>query len=355
MASNNNRPKNPSLLNLSELDLIARYFAPLTGEARGAFSLQDDAAYVEIPNDRDLVVTTDSLVEGVHFPFLTSGQAGAYDIGWKTLAVNLSDLAAKGAQPLCYLMNFAAPHMPDETWLEGFCAGLADLQREADCPLTGGDSVSTSGPHIFTITAFGTVPKGQMITRLGGQPGERLYVTGTLGDAALGYDLLQDANLAGKYELSSNEVSYLQSRYLRPSPRLNLAQALHTACSAAMDISDGLAGDLHKLCAASQCGAEIDMTAIPHSAPLDKSLKQLEQSDRQAHERAMNKVLSWGDDYEILCAVKAGREGEFEQAAKRANVKVCPIGHLTAPESGLNIKGRDAERSALPAQGYQHF
>ena len=226
----------------AEERLIARYLRPLATHP-GALGLIDDAAVLTPPPGCDLVLTTDGVIAGVHF----FPNDPAEDIGRKALRMNLSDLAAKGAKPLGFLLSLALPAGTDEGWIAGFAAGLGDDAERYGCPLLGGDTDHTPGPISVSIAAFGVVPHGQMVRRSTAKVGDSIVVTGTIGDAALGVKLRGDANLSARWRLSTAMAHHLQDRYLLPQPRNALAEAVLHHATAAMDISDGLAGDLGKL------------------------------------------------------------------------------------------------------------
>ena len=240
--------------------LIGRYFRPLA-TAPGAFGLGDDAAVLTPPADCDVVLTADGVIAGVHF--LPDDPPGS--IARKVLRMNLSDLAAKGASPVGFLLSIALPVGTEEAWIAAFTAGLAEDIKHYGCPLLGGDTDHTPGPLSVSIAAFGAVPHGAMLRRATARPGDLITVTGTIGDAALGVMLHRDASLAERWRLSAAFQSTLRERYLVPQPRNALAQALRDYASASMDISDGLAGDTAKLCQASGVAAEIDVAAVPLS------------------------------------------------------------------------------------------
>ena len=220
-----------------EDSLIARYFMPLATEP-GAFGLSDDAAVLKALG-QDIIVTTDAIVEGVHFLPDDPPQT----IAKKALRVNLSDLAAKGATPAGFVLTLALRKV-DESWLAAFARGLGEDTSAFTCPLLGGDTVSTPGPLMISITAFGRVPEGRMIHRSGARPGDHVVVTGTIGDAALGLDILRKGRVATALANDTTSRDMLVGRYRMPEPRNALASAIRAHADAAMDVSDGLAGDL---------------------------------------------------------------------------------------------------------------
>src|SRR6185312_6520073 len=236
-----------------EDNLIDRFFRPLASDP-GAFNLRDDAAAITPPAGTDLVLTTDAVIEGVHFFPGDPAQA----IGKKALRANLSDLAAKGAEPLGFLLTLAIPKSIDEEWVAAFADGLAADIETYKCPLLGGDTDGTPGLLSVSIAAFGQVPHGKMVRRAGAKAGDAIVVTGTLGDSVLGLLLRRDPKLAEKAKLSAEEQVYLLERYLVPQPCSSFAKTLRAHAHAAMDISDGLAGDLAKLASASSISVKID-------------------------------------------------------------------------------------------------
>jgi thiamine-monophosphate kinase len=323
-----------------EDSLIARYFRPIATDP-GAFNLDDDAAALKVEGG-DLVVTTDAIVEGVHY--LAGDPPGA--IARKALRVNLSDLAAKGATPAGFVLTLAL-RTADDAWLKPFAQALGEDAVSFNCPLLGGDTVSTPGPPMISITAFGRVPRGGMIHRSGAKPGDRVVVSGTIGDAALGLDILKGGAAAAALDENAGARELLIGRYRVPQPRNALAIAVRDHAHAAMDVSDGLAGDLTKLCAASGVSAAIDAPGIPLSPDAAKLLAQGVAS--------LETLISGGDDYEILCAVPEARFEAFAQAAGRAGVAVTSIGTIiagTAAPSFLDAQGREL---VLTRRSFSHF
>ena len=323
-----------------EDSLIERYFRPLATDP-GAFALGDDAAILRAMGD-DIVVTTDAIVEGVHF--LPDDPPDS--IAQKALRVNLSDLAAKGAAPAGFVLTLALRAAADP-WLAAFARGLGADASRFGCPLLGGDTVSTPGPVMISITAFGRVAAGKMVRRSGAKPGDRVVVTGTIGDAVLGLDILRGGAVAAALADDDAAREMLVGRYRLPQPRHALAQAVRDHADAAMDVSDGLAGDLAKLCAASGVSAVIDVPGIPLSAAAAMVLA------RRA--AGMEALVSGGDDYEILCAIPEDGFEAFAGAAGIAGVAVSSIGTVIAGRSAprfLDAQGRDLPLLRL---SYSHF
>lgn len=323
-----------------EDSLIARYFRPLATDP-GAFALGDDAAILRAMGD-DIVVTTDAIVEGVHF--LPNDPPDT--IAQKALRVNLSDLAAKAAAPAGFVLTLALRAASD-AWLAPFARGLGVDASRFGCPLLGGDTVSTPGPVMISVTAFGRVAAGKMVRRSGAKLGDRVVVTGTIGDAVLGLDILRGGRVAAALAGDAAAREMLVDRYRVPQPRNALAQAVRDYAHAAMDVSDGLAGDLAKLCAASGVSAVIDVPSIPLSAAAATVL------DRRAV--GIEALVSGGDDYEILCAIPEEGCEAFAAAAGIAGVAVSSIGTVIAGRSAprfLDVQGRELP---LPRLSYSHF
>jgi thiamine-monophosphate kinase len=330
------RPNNPS----GEDSLIARYFRPIATDP-GAFDLSDDAAILKAAAG-DIVVTTDAIVEGVHF--LSDDPPDT--IARKALRVNLSDLAAKGATPAGFVLTLAL-RSADDAWLTPFARGLGEDASRFGCPLLGGDTVSTPGPKMISITAFGRIAGGKMVHRSGAKPGDRVVVTGTIGDAALGLDILRRGAAATVLADDAAAKEMLVGRYRVPQPRNALAEAVRDHASAAMDVSDGLAGDLAKLCAASGVSAVIDARSVPLSAGAAILLA------RGAI--GVEAIVSGGDDYEILCAIPENRFEAFAHAALQAAVAVTCIGTVIAGPSVPRFLDNEGREIALQRLSYSHF
>jgi thiamine-monophosphate kinase len=297
-----------------EDSLIARFFAPIA--AAGGLGLKDDAACLTPTAGHDLVLTTDALVESVHF--LPDDLPGS--IARKALGVNVSDLAAKGADPRGFLLSLALPEDWTEAWLANFAAGLGQAAGDFGCPLLGGDTVKARGALTLSVTALGEVPAGRMVRRTTAQAGDFICVTGTIGDGALGLALRSDPAWAAT--LSPDHKAYLADRYLHPQPRHRLAAAMRASAQAAMDVSDGLAGDLAKMMRVSGVSAEIDVGRVPLS---DAARAAVEASPDLIH-----RVMTGGDDYEILCTVAEKNLDRFRKEADSVNVRLSVIGRVVA-------------------------
>lgn len=322
-----------------EDELIRRFFAPLAGPA--ALGLADDAALFAAPAGREIVLTADALVAGVHF-FPDDPPAS---IGGKALGVNLSDLAAKGARPEGFLLTIALPDGWSEAWLGAFCDGLGAMAREHACPLFGGDTVRTPGPLTLSITALGSVPAGRMVRRTSAVAGEVICVSGTIGDAHLGLLLSPSDRPVWAGRLSPTQIAFLVDRYRHPRPRTALAPILCEFATAAMDISDGLGGDLRKMLAVSGSGGFVDLDAIPVSLPGAASVA--------AEPALFERLVSGGDDYEILFTLPPDRWSDVRDAAARSGIAVTAIGRTEA-EPGLRFR-RDDHPVALQPGSFSHF
>jgi thiamine-monophosphate kinase len=326
----------------AEERLIARYFKPLATHP-GAFGLVDDAAAITPPAGCDLVLKTDGVICGVHF----FPDDPADTVAKKVLRMNLSDLAAKGAKPLGFLLAVALPQGIDEAWLAAFARGLGEDIAEFDCPLLGGDTDRTPGPISVSVSAFGAVPHGRMVRRSGAKPGERIVVTGTIGDAALGLVLRRDPAAAQRWGLTPEQRDHLGRRYHVPHPRNAIADLVRAHATAAMDVSDGLAGDLAKLCRASGVAAEIECARVPLSdaarAALGKEAGLIET------------IITGGDDYEILATVPVAEVEPFRKAAAAAGVAVTEIGVATSGNGPARFLGTDGKPLVLAHPSFSHF
>ena len=311
----------------AEFGLIARHFRPLAGP--GALGLLDDGALMDPPPNRQLVFTADAMVAGVHF--LPDDPADT--IGAKLLRVNLSDLAAMGATPLAYLMTVSAPRDTANDWFAAFAAGLARDQARFGITLLGGDTTATPGPMTLSLTAIGHVAPGAALRRTGATVGDEVWVTGTIGDGALGL-------LALRGEVADVD-GWLTQRYRLPQPRVGLA--LHGVVSACMDVSDGLVQDLGHLCRAAGLGAVIEAVLVPRSS-----------AALAAGQARLATCLTGGDDYELLMAVPPGRGGMLIAAASAVGCAVTRIGQF---EAGSQVRVLDSSGTAirLDRPGWSHF
>ncbi len=317
-----------------EFDLIERIRRRVPADSDVVLGIGDDAAIVQVPAGRQLVIATDTLNAGVHFPVGTA----AADIGWKALAVNLSDLAAMGAQPAWCTLSLSLPHS-DAAWVDGFLDGFLGLAALHGVVLVGGDT--TSGPMSICVTAHGFVEPGRALRRDAAQAGDDVWVSGTLGDAAAALRYLLSAP-AGENRASSPA---LRLRLDRPSPRVDLGLALAGLASACIDVSDGLIADLGHICKASGVAAVVQLADLPTSPAL--------QSAHAADERAVLQATG-GDDYELCFTASQARRGELARLADRIGTALTRIGHLHEG-SGVVALASDGKPWLPPSTGYQHF
>jgi thiamine-monophosphate kinase len=322
----------------SEEGLIARYFAPLAGP--GADGLRDDAATLTPTPGHDLVVTADAVVAGIHY----FSDDPPDSIARKALGVNLSDIAAKGAVPRGFLLTLALPDDWTEAWLAGFSEGLGAAAAEAGCPLLGGDTVRSGGPALIGVTAFGEVPSGGIVRRGTAQVGDRICVSGTIGDAALGLRLRLEPEAAWATSLDPAQQALLADRYLHPRPRLALAAAIRRHASAAMDVSDGLAGDLAKMLGA---GRTARIGAVPLSEAAARA--------RDAEPGLIEPILTGGDDYEILCTVAPETLDALLAEAAQAGIPLTAIGTVTSGDGPPGFEMGDGTARVFAAGAFSHF
>lgn len=319
---------------LSEAEIIERYLRPLAGARSDVkLGIGDDAALLELPSGEELVLTTDALVEEVHF---TSG-APPRSLGHRALAVNLSDIAAMGAEPSWALLSLIMP-AAEATWLSEFCAGFGTLARAHAVALVGGNL--SRGPLSITVQLAGHVPSGEALRRDGAQAGDELYVSGSLGDAAAGRELTARGPAL---EPPSAEIAYLRQRFEYPHPRVALGQALRGLASACIDVSDGLEVDATRLIAASHCAGVIELERLPLSGPLR----------RCCAERAVSLALTGGEDYELCFAAPPARAADITAKALRLGERVTRIGALRSG-AGLELRAAGAHRSASEVS-FDHF
>lgn len=323
---------------MDEFSLIAELFAPLARGAPEALGLTDDAAVVEVAPGRRLVVTTDMMVAGGHF--LADDPPAM--VARKLLRVNLSDLAAMGAAPRAYLLALAVPRGTEEGWLEDFAAGLAEDQETYGIQLIGGDIVATDGPLVASLTALGEVSDGGEVLRSGARPGDLVFVSGTLGDAALGLRTLR-GELAG---VDAAGRAALVDRYRLPQPRLALGARLSGIAHAAIDVSDGLVADLAHICECSKVGAEVEAERLPLSPAAQAALD----ADRSLR----SVVLTGGDDYEIAFTAGPEAAGQVAELAAALALPLTRIGRITAGAEVRVVDDAGAD-VVLGARGYRHF
>ncbi len=321
---------------LDEFARIARFFAPLA--APGALELKDDVALIAGPPGEQYVLKTDAIVEGVHFlPDDPPAQ-----IAQKLLRVNLSDLAAKGATPFGYLLMTALPKSRGDDWVEAFAAGLAADQATYGIGLLGGDSVATPGPVTLSVAAIGRIAAGRAVLRKGARPGDRIYVSGTLGDAALGVLAAKGMELG----VGREARDFLVDRFRLPQPRLTLGPRLIGIATAMMDISDGLVADLGHLCDVSGVGAVIEAARLPLSAAAQAALA------RDPARLAL--VLGGGDDYELLFAAPDAAAGQLDGLARELLVPITAIGRIAAGQ-GVRVVDGGGNDIKIEVRGYEHF
>jgi thiamine-monophosphate kinase len=324
------------MANLGEFDLIRRFFARAGARADAAgvmLGIGDDAALLQVPPGDDLVVAVDTIVAGRHFPLGSDPRS----IGHRALAVNLSDLAAMGAQPRWALLALTMP-TAEETWLEGFAGGLHALADRHAVALVGGDT--TAGPLTISVQLLGLVPAGRALRRDGAHAGDLLVVTGTLGDAAAGLAILQRPQAAA----NSSHEQELVRRFEYPDPRVQFGTGARGIASAAMDISDGLAGDLPKLAQASGLAAHVRIEQLPLSGALVASA---------GTDKGREFALQGGDDYELLLTVPSQQYQQLAGIAATLGVPLTCIGEMCAG-AGVNWS-KDGADFAVAATGYDHF
>lgn len=307
---------------MDEFDIIAKFFAPLAGE--GAFGLTDDVARLPQRPGHELVVTTDAVVEGVDF----FGFDPPDSIARKALRVNLSDLAAKGAEPVHYLLNLSLPHTVTPDWLAGFADGLAQDQKLYGVTLLGGDTGATDGPLSVSITAFGFVSEGKMIRRSGARVGDHVYVTGTVGDSGGGLAIFRRET----HSLPDADRDALIARYRVPEPPVSFATVLRDIAHASVDVSDGLIADLGHIASASRVRITVDGALVPLSAPLRALWG----------ESALQRAVTAGDDYQVAFTASPGLSGPFTR-----------IGQVVEGQ-GVSL-GVGGQEIAISRSGYRHF
>lgn len=324
----------------SERWLIEEVLAPLAAHAPGAFGLADDAAVLHSEAGTEFVVTLDTLIEGVHF----RPSDPARFIAKKALRVNVSDLAGKGAEAFAYFLSLGIPRQRQESWIRDFAAGLAEDQQRYGVDLHGGDTVYSPDRLAISVTMIGRAPAGRSVRRSGARPGDLVYVSGTIGDGALGL-LAGEDNVPGV--LDETEVMFLARRYLLPEPRSRLAGALRTHARAAMDISDGLVSDLGLLCAAGAVSAEVELEHVPLSGPARRAL--------EAEPGLLGTIMAGGDDYELLAVVEPMQARLFERDASDAGAPVSRIGRIVAGREPPRFVDAQGQVHDLASATFRHF
>lgn len=327
---------------LGEFERIARFFRPLASAADGALGLLDDAAIVKPMVGREFVVTTDAMVETVHY---LSGEPPDR-LARRLLRVNLSDLAAMGAEPVAYTLTTALPSTVGQDWVAAFAAGLAADQQCYGISLIGGDSVATSGPVMLSMTAIGAVKPDRALRRGGARPGDRVFVSGTVGDGHFGLLAARGLLPSGpESELSESDCRQLAGRYHLPEPRLALGMALAEIATAAIDLSDGLPGDLGHICTASGVGARIDIAAVPLSAAGRRAV---------AADPALRLAgIAGGDDYELLFTVPETKRDAVAHLSLSLSLPLTEIGVIEV--GGLATFVGDNGDAVHGLSGWRHF
>ena len=319
--------------------IIAEFLAPLTMGDAGALGLKDDCAVMMPPPGHELVLTTDSLIEGVHF---LPGEIPAF----KALAVNVSDLVAKGATPRAYLLTLALPATPTRAFMQQLAGELRKAQAAFGCHLIGGDTDRTPGPFTLTIAAVGVVLQGHSVRRNGAREGDLVFVTGSIGDASLGLRLLREPELADLARLDAAEREYLLGRFARPTPLLAAALLVRRYARAAMDVSDGLVKDLGRLAAASQVKVMADVERVPLSVPASRMVA--------AGMAAREKLITGGEDYEVLFTVAPEQVEAMNRFAARNAISVTQIGEVVTGE-GCEWRNKSGDRIEFDVGGWEHF
>ncbi len=325
-----------------EFDLIERYFAPLAANCPGAAGLRDDLAVLTPSSGCELALTVDAMVAGVHF--LPDDPPDL--IARKVLRANLSDIASSGARPRWYFLSMGLNDTVDEKWIAAFAAGLAHDQEVFGIVLAGGDTTATPGPVTLSVTAVGEVAKGGAVRRGGAKAGQDVWVTGTIGDAAIALSLIERT---GQAEVSRMFPALL-GRYRVPVPRVGLGPELVGKATAMADISDGLVADLGHICAASTVGAEIEFAKIPLSPEVAGILAE---SAAGAEENRL-RILTGGDDYELLFTAPKEAAGDILAAAHKRETPVARIG-VTTEGNGVRVIAPDGVEIGTAEGGWRHF
>lgn len=330
----------------TEQQMVARLLAPLAQGLEGAFGLRDDAAALSPPAGSEFIMTMDTLTAGLHFLFDGSPQSAAM-AAHKALAVNVSDLASKGAEPYAYFMSLALPAGFEE-WLDAFAAGLGKAQKQWGITLAGGDTVRSMDGLSITITALGVVEAGRMIRRSGAKEGDLLFVSGSIGDAVAGlmFARADEGTERWKDILTSQDLEFLTERCCTPSPRIGLIPALREFAHASLDISDGLALDASRMAEASGLAVVIEAALVPLSPAVTQLLER--------EQIALPDLLAGGDDYEVLAAVSPKDAEAFTQKAGESQLAVTRIGELNAGY-GLTVLDAAHRPIQMTKLGWDHL
>jgi thiamine-monophosphate kinase len=324
---------------MDEFDRIATYLSPLADAMSGTDHLTNDAAILDLPKDKQLVITKDCLIEGTHF----IGNEPPDYLAQKLLRVNLSDLAAMGAKPYGYLLGLMLPSTSSDEWVEIFAKGLKQDQKQFGFHLIGGDTIAGNSQYCFSLTAMGLISEGKTLKRHTAQEGDIIFVSGTLGDAALGLQCLSHDFVP---DLPSESREYLITRYHIPEPRIALGQRLPDLATAAMDVSDGLLQDLGHICLNSGLGATLEATEIPlSSSALSTELPKY---------KMLEYALTRGDDYELLFTANESKVNKILALGDVLNLHITPIGCMEAKQ-GIRVLDATGDELRFDRSGYQHF
>ena len=327
----------------SEFDIIKRFFSPLSAEADGAFGLANDAALWQPDEGCDAVITTDCLVAGVHF--FASDPPDS--IAEKLLAVNLSDIAAMGARPTAYTLTAILSEEIGDDWIGSFAKGLRNAQKKYAVVLLGGDTVATPGPLTFSLTTFGSVERGKALSRGGAHAGDDIYVSGTIGDAALGLQLLRKE----LHVVDDGHADFLINRYRRPEPRLEVGNAILGIASSAIDVSDGLSADLGHIAQQSCVDIEVKVADVPLSGAVKACTK--------VDKGLLECILGGGDDYELAFSATSDQRAAISALSNDFSVKITKIGRAVDPidDNRPEVQFVDTTGStvAIKYPGYRHF
>jgi len=322
---------------IDEFGVISKYFRPLTGGNAAALDLADDGAVIQSASGVEIVITCDALIAGVHFLEDSLPQM----VAARALRVNLSDLAAMGATPVAYTLALMVPSGTPEKWFEDFASQLLEDQKRYGIWLIGGDTVVTPGPLSVSITAFGEVPCNSALTRSAAGVGDRIYVTGTIGDAALGLSALK----GDLKQCDKETIEYFTNKFLWPEPRLSVGKGMRGIASAAVDISDGLLSDIGHICAASDVGAKVWEVAVPFSSGAESLI-----STRAA---LRSQLMGGGDDYELVLVVPEKNNQAFCQTTAEHLVAVTEVGVITGGD-GVWLVDEHGATIRTEALGYKH-